>query len=126
MDKKKITALILIDLSKAFDSTDHDRLLYEISATVYGDDIGYIKVVQALFVWPLSSNSYWIYSCTLSDAVPITHGVPQGTILSPLPLCIYLNDLPNAPKEGSLESYVDVSRLFLSFPLASTNSSLRN
>ena len=42
MDKKKITALILIDLSKAFDSTDHDRLLYEISATVYGDDIGYI------------------------------------------------------------------------------------
>ena len=125
MDKKKITALILIDLSKAFDSTDHDRLLYEISATVYGDDIGYIKVVQALFVWPLSSNSYWIYSCTLSDAVPITHGVPQGTILSPLPLCIYLNDLPNAPKEWRLESYVDVSKLFLTFPLASTNSSLR-
>ena len=125
MDKKKITALILIDLSKAFDSTDHDRLLYKISATVYGHVIGYIKVVQDLFVRPLSSNSYWIYSCTLSDAVPITHGVPQGAILSPLLFCIYLNDLPNAPKEWHLESYIEVSKLFLSFPLASTNSSLK-
>ena len=39
--------------------------------------------------------------------------------------CIYLNDLPNVSKEWHLESYVEVSKLFLSFPLASTNSSLK-
>ena len=32
MDKKKSTALILLDLSKAFDSNDHDRLLYKKTA----------------------------------------------------------------------------------------------
>ena len=100
MDKKKIIAKILLDLSKAFDSTDHDRLLYKIcyTATVYGRVIGYIKVVQEQFVRLLSSSSYWIYSCTctMSDAVPIAHGVPQDAILSPLLFCIYMNDLPNA------------------------------
>ena len=43
MDKKKIIPKILINLSKAFDSTDHDRLLYKIcyTATVYGHVIGF-------------------------------------------------------------------------------------
>ena len=61
----------------------------------------------------------------LSDGLPVSHGVPQGAILSPLLFCIYLNDVPNVPQECCLESYVDDSSLFLSFPLASTNITLR-
>ena len=53
MDKNKITPLILLDLSKVFNSTDHDRLLYKISGI-----IRYIKVVQELFFRPLSSSLY--------------------------------------------------------------------
>ena len=62
---------------------------------------------------------------TVSDTLRITHGVPQGAILSPLLFCIYLNDLPGAPQKCCLESYVDDSKLFLPFPLADTNIAIR-
>ena len=52
-----------------------------------------------------------------SNTPPITHGVPQGAILSPLLFCIYFNDLPTALTFCNLELYVDDSKLFLSFPL---------
>ena len=61
---------------------------------------------------------------THSDTLPITHGVPQGAILSPLLFCIYLNGLPLAPSSCNLESYVDDSKLFLSFPLIELDAAI--
>ena len=74
MNEKKITALILLDLSKAFDSIDHDRLLYKSSA---------MGASSATLNWfkMLSGRSRTVgIGSTLSDALPITHGVPQGAI----------------------------------------------
>ena len=59
-----------------------------------------------------------------SDTIPITHGVPQGAILSPLLFCVYLNDLPTAPTFYNLESYVDDSKLFMSFPLVELDAAI--
>ena len=39
----------------------------------------------------------------------------QGAILSPLLFSIYVNELPLAPRHSSLKSYVDDSKMFLSF-----------
>ena len=57
-----------------------------------------------------------------STPLPITYGIPQGAMLSPLLFCIYLSDLPFAPQVCNLESYVDDSKIFLSFPINDTKS----
>ena len=119
MDKKKITPLILLDLLKVFKSTDHDRLLPNISAM--GASLDTLKLFKSYF---LGHSQAVCIGSILSDVLPISHGVLQVAILSPLLFCIYLNDLPNVPQECCLESYVDDSNLFLSFPLASTNITL--
>ena len=57
-----------------------------------------------------------IGSSTLNP-LKITRGVPQGSILSPLLFSIYTNNLPCATKECSLDSYVDDSKVSLSFSI---------
>ena len=112
MDNKKLSALILIDLSKAFDSISHSILLKKLS---------YIGASHETVKW---FESYLMgrvqkvrVGSSLSAALPITHGVPQGAILSPLLFCIYTNDLPTVTQTSDLNSFVDDSKISLTFPV---------
>ena len=112
MNKKQITALVLLDLSKFFDSIDHARLLHKLS------NIGASPSSVKWFKSYLSGRRQYVrIGSAHSKILPIMHGVPQGAILSPLLFCIYLNDLPMAPNFCNLESCVDDSKLFMSFTL---------
>ena len=116
MDKKKMSALILLDLSKAFDSVSHQRLLQKLSA------VGASPATVRWFQSYLTGRTQSVRTdSVLSDPLPITHGVPQGAILSPLFFSTYLNDLLGAPQFCQLESYVDDSKVLLSFPVNDLN-----
>ena len=120
MDVKKVTLLVLLDLSKAFDSIDHTTLLAKLQA---------LGVSPASLDWFKSYLSNRLQCVRIgaetSSLKGISHGVPQGSILGPALFTIYLNDIPSIPDVCSLESYVDDSKLYLSFPIAEANNMIQ-
>ena len=102
MDNKYLTALLLLDLSKAFDSIKHNILLQKLRS------IGVSKTTLEWFKSYLSDRRQFVrLAHQRSETRTITHGVPQGSILDPILFSIYINDLPGIPNLRSLESYVD-------------------
>ena len=78
MDNKEVTALVLFDLSKAFDSIDHSLLLTKLST------LGLSKVYLEWFKSYLSQQGQSVrIGSQLSETRMMAHGVPQGSILGP-------------------------------------------
>ena len=88
-----MTGMILIDLQKAFDTTDHDVLLQILYA------IGFSKHTANWFQSYLSNRSFLINSRNnFSQPPSVFCGVPQGSILGTLLFLIYVNDMSKAVK----------------------------
>ena len=116
--KKKLMLLVLLDLSKTFDSLKHATLLVKLQS------LGLSHSVLEWFHTSLSERSqYARIGSEVSGLENIVYGVLQGSILGPALFNIYLNDLPTIPRLiSSLESYVDDSKLYLSFPVRDLNT----
>ena len=85
IDGKKCVVLVLLDLSAAFDTIDHEILLLRLEI-----DIGVCGFALAWFRSYLSgrTQSVRIHNTT-SQPQPLHYGVPQGSVLGPVLFTVY-------------------------------------
>ena len=79
--------ILSFDLSKAFDRVDHKILLIKLQKFFPSFLINWITDYLS------ERKQKIIFNNSSSDFANVTSGVPQGSILSPLLLHIYIDDL---------------------------------
>ncbi len=83
--------LVLLDLSAAFDTIDHDKLIDRLQ--------NYIGIKGQALRWIrsyLSDRYYFVYlNGEESQLSTVKYGVPQGSILGPLLFSLYMLPLGN-------------------------------
>ena len=107
MDRKNTPLTIFMDLSKAFDTLDHEILLYKLE--YYGFSV---KSHQLLESYLKNRKQYVEMKNVQSELMALECGVPQGSILGPLLFIIYLNDLPFITKHFTPVIYADDTTMF--------------
>ena len=102
------TDVAVLDFSKAFDVVPHRRLLGKVKHYgITGQTLNWISEF-------LSGRT----QCVVVDGaescwIPVTSGVPQGTVLGPLLFLLYINDLPDCVS-SSVRLFADDCLLYRS------------
>ena len=102
MNECRLTSVVFLDLAKALDSVDHSILPRKLQ--LFG-------ISERSLGWFFSYSDDRQQKCyidgKLSDSCTIKCGVPQGSILGPLLLLIYINDFPTCLKYSKARTYAD-------------------
>jgi hypothetical protein len=113
IENGNMVALILLDLSAAFDTVDH-----EILTTRLRTDFGLTSQVLKWIVSYLTNRSFSVnIRKEHSNRQCLNYGVPQGSLLGPILFIMYtkdINEIANKHKL-SIHMYADDTQLYIGF-----------
>ena len=113
IDSHQAVFLIMVDLSAAFDTVDHNILLQRLTG-----DFGLDGVVHQWFHTYLSDRSSQVcVKDTLSTEAKLKYGVPQGSVIGPQMFTYYSHTIGQLIRRHSIQynMYADDVQLFLTF-----------
>ena len=113
MNQQHVTLLVLLDLSAAFDTIHHDKLIQRLES-----DCGVTGIALAWFRSYLSDRFQRVsVNGGLSKKFSLCQGVPQGSCLGPLLFTIYTRKLFDIVERHlpEVHCYADDTQLYVSF-----------
>lgn len=108
LDNNEFALGIFLDLSKTFDTVNHNVLLLKLLRYGFQGD-----VIKWFTSYILNRSQFVYFNNCMSNKAVMTCGVAQGSILGPLLFLIYLNDLAVASSSISPFLFADDTNLFL-------------
>uniref|UniRef100_A0A8C5P787 Reverse transcriptase domain-containing protein n=1 Tax=Leptobrachium leishanense TaxID=445787 RepID=A0A8C5P787_9ANUR len=111
MEQGDLSGAIFLDFAKAFDTVDHGILLQKRKNSGIGD-----HTLTSFESYVSNRSQHVSISGSSSLPLPVTCGVPQGSILGPLLFTLLINDLPNVCKASTVHMYADDTVIYTSKP----------
>lgn len=105
-----ISKACFIDLSKAFDTVPHNRLISKLK-TIYNFSE---KSISLLTSYLEMREQAVLHRNRLSGRLQVQRGVPQGSTLGPLLFLIYINDFPECIEKANVVLFADDTTLIVS------------
>lgn len=110
-DNGRVTVMIILDLSKAFDTLNQQLLLAKLH--YYGVSNEALNLFSNYF---RDRQQYVSMENGCSSFLGVKYCVPQGSIISPLLFSIYTSDFHQSLPYCKYHYYADDTQLYFSFP----------